>query len=69
MNEFELTRYLDYCSELLALTAKLAALYAGETLDPVILAAVNEIETLTSELGRKVWQKITIISQLVEARE
>ena len=57
----QLTRYLDYCSELLSLTSKLAALHAQYLQDPVLLAAVNEIESLTDGLSRKIWQKISII--------
>jgi hypothetical protein len=57
----ELARYLDYCSELLALTSKLAALHAQHLQDPVVLNAVNDIESLTEGLSRKVWQKITIL--------
>jgi 2-phosphoglycolate phosphatase len=68
MSEFELSRYLDYCSEMLALIAKLAALYAGQIQDETVIAAVNEVEDLTSNLGRKIWQKIMIISQLDEHR-
>ena len=68
MSEFELARYLDYCAEMLALTGKLAALYAGHTGDNVVIDAVNEIENLTANLGRKIWQKIMIISQLDEAK-
>ena len=67
MSEFELSRYLDYCAEMLALTAKLAALYANQSHDEVVFAAVNEVENLTSNLGRKIWQKIMILSQLKEA--
>ena len=66
MNQFELTRYLDYCAEMLALIGKLAALYAEKLRDTVVVNAVNDIETLTGNLGRKIWQKIMIISQLVE---
>ena len=66
MTEFELSRYLDYCAEMLALTAKLAALYANQSHDEVVFAAVNEVENLTSNLGRKIWQKIMILSQLKE---
>jgi hypothetical protein len=66
MSHFELSRYLDYCSEMLALVSKLAALYAGGTHDETVVAAVNEIESLTSNLGRKIWQKITILSELDE---
>ena len=67
MSEFELSRYLDYSAEMLALTAKLAALYANRSHDEVVFAAVNEVENLTSNLGRKIWQKIMILSQLKEA--
>ena len=66
MSEFELSRYLDYCAEMLALIAKLAALYAGRVQDPAVITAVNEVEELTSDLGRKIWQKIMIISRLTE---
>jgi hypothetical protein len=58
----QLIRYLDYCSELLSLISKLAALQAQHLQDQVVLEAVNEIESLTSDLSRKIWQKITIIS-------
>lgn len=57
----ELTRYLDYCSELLSLVSKLAALHAQDLQDAVVLEAVNDVESLTADLSRKVWQKITIL--------
>ncbi len=57
----ELSRYLDYCSELLAITGKLAALYAQAVSDDGVASAVNDIETLGSNLSRKIWQKITMI--------
>ncbi len=57
----QLARYLDYCSELLALTSKLAALHAQHLQDPVVLGAVNDIESLTADLSRKIWQKLTIL--------
>jgi hypothetical protein len=68
MSEFELARYLDYCAEMLSLTGKVAALYAGRARDSVVIEAVNDIENLTANLGRKIWQKIMIIAQLDEAR-
>jgi hypothetical protein len=68
MSEFQLSRYLDYCSEMLALIAKLAALYAGQSRDREVIMAVNEVEELTSSLGRKIWQKIMILHQLDERR-
>ena len=58
----ELARYLDYCSEMLSLIGKLAALYVQKFDDPVALAAVNEVEDLTAGLSRKIWQKIMIIN-------
>src|SRR5262249_227768 len=61
MGKFQLTRYLDYCSEMLSLTSKLAALYAQVLPDGVVIDAVNEIENLTSNFSRKIWQKISII--------
>jgi hypothetical protein len=68
MSEFQLSRYLDYCSEMLALIAKLAALYAARSRDREVVMAVNEVEELTSSLGRKIWQKIMILNQLDERR-
>jgi hypothetical protein len=61
MTHFEVVRYLDYCSEMLSLTGKLAALYMQNVRDPVIIEAVNEIEDLTTSLSRKIWQKIIIL--------
>ena len=61
---FELSRYLDYCSEMLSLIGKISALYLQEFNDPVALNAVNEIESLTTDLSRKIWQKIMIVHSL-----
>jgi quercetin dioxygenase-like cupin family protein len=61
LEPFELSRYLDYCSEMLSLTGKLAALYIQGFGDSVALAAVNEVEDLTTGLSRKVWQKLMIL--------
>ncbi|HML30413.1 MAG TPA: hypothetical protein PKE16_16575, partial [Hyphomicrobium sp.] len=60
----ELVRYLDYCSEMLSLTAKCSALYAERLSDSVIVDTVGDLERLTSELSNKIWQKITIIETL-----
>lgn len=57
----ELGRYLDYCSELLSLTSKLAALYAERFDDAVVLQAVDEVEALTTGLSSKIWQKIMML--------
>ncbi len=60
-NRQDLARYLDYCSEMLSITGKLAALYAQSVNDDVVVGAVNDIEELGSNLSRKIWQKITLI--------
>jgi hypothetical protein len=61
----QLTRYLDYCSELLAILSKVAAVYVQRFSDPVTLAAVNEIEELATGLSRKIWQKIMILDRIL----
>jgi hypothetical protein len=61
LSEFELRRYLDYSSELLALVGKVAALYAEELADPVILDAVDDLEDLTGGLSAKIWQKLVVM--------
>ena len=66
MSRFELSRYLDYCSEALSLTGKVAALYMKGFDDPVALQAVNEVEALTTGLSRKIWQKLTILYSMGE---
>ena len=62
MRGSELIRYLDYCSEMLSLIGKIAALYVQKFDDPVALVAVNEVEELTTSLSRKIWQKIMILN-------
>lgn len=64
MTAYELGRYLDYCSELLALTSKLGFVYVQGFDDPKAMAAVNELEDLSTGLSRKVWQKIILLKEL-----
>lgn len=59
----DLGKYLDFCSELLSLTSKIAALLVQHFNDSVVLAGVNEIEGLTTGLSGKIWQKITILDR------
>jgi hypothetical protein len=61
MSRAELTRYLDYCSELLAITSKLAALHGQFYQDSDVISAINEIEILVQGLSGKIWQKIMIL--------
>ncbi|MFK7800940.1 MAG: hypothetical protein AB8G95_04860 [Anaerolineae bacterium] len=64
MTMFEITRYLDYCSEMLSMIGKLAALFVQSFDDEVAVAAVNEIEGLTTGLSRKIWQKIMYVHSI-----
>ncbi len=64
MTPFELNRYLDYCSDGLALISKIAALYVQGFQDPVLLDAVDDVEDLTAGFSRKIWQKITVLEDL-----
>jgi hypothetical protein len=61
LTRFELVRYLDYCSEMLSLIGKVAALYVQDLPDSQAVSAVDDIEDLTTGLSRKIWQKIMIL--------
>jgi hypothetical protein len=63
-----LFHYLDYCSEMLSICNKLAALYAQESQDPVVLSSVSNVQDLTTALSNKIWQKIMILNSAQPAR-
>jgi hypothetical protein len=67
MSPFELMRYLDYCSEMLALSGKVAALYGHSSRDAVVIATVNELEQLAANMSIKIWHKIGIITVSAQA--
>lgn len=58
----QLIVYLDFCSEMLALIGKVAALYVQEFPDEKATGAVDDIEDLTNGLSRKIWQKIMVLA-------
>jgi hypothetical protein len=60
----QLAQYLDYCNDMLSLTGKVAALYAQYFDDRVVLQAIDEVESLTTSLSRKIWQKIMILHEI-----
>ncbi|HVU03074.1 MAG TPA: hypothetical protein VHE30_15040 [Polyangiaceae bacterium] len=64
MTAFELTRYLDYSTELLAIVSKVAALYVQEFSDPVTVNAASDVEDLAVNLSRTIWQKIVILDRV-----
>ncbi|MCP4220378.1 MAG: hypothetical protein GY765_37455 [bacterium] len=71
MTSFELGRYLNYCSEMLSITGKVGFLYVQNYNDPVSVEAVNDLESLTTGLSRKIWQKLMILrtEQPTEAQQ
>ena len=64
-----LERYLDYCSEMLSLTGKLAALFAQSCRDPEVAAGASDVEQLTTALSRKIWQKVMVFSRFDMAED
>lgn len=63
MNEAQTARYLDYCSDLLALLGTTAALYVQQFPDAVALEAVDQVQALVSGLSQKIWQKIMLMNR------
>ena len=61
LSDYELARYLDFCSEMLSLSSILAFLYVQDFDDPVANEAVNNLEGLSTGLSQKIWQKIAMI--------
>ncbi len=66
MTAMELNRYLDYCSEMLSIVSKIGALYVQSFPDSYALTAVDDIESLTNGLSRKIWQKIMILDRYLD---
>ncbi len=64
LDQFQLGRYLSYCSEMLSLVGKLAALYLQHLDDPTVLDSVDEIEGLTTGLSGKIWQKLNVLHSI-----
>jgi hypothetical protein len=66
LNEFQMTRYLDYCAEMLSLTSKVAVVFGQYLDDQAVAEVVSDIEQTSSGLSQKIWQKIVILQQLRE---
>lgn len=65
MTPYELSRYLDYCSEMLALLSKIGALYARDLNDPVVLSGVDGLQGLADGLSQKIWNKMNIVNRQI----
>lgn len=68
MDIFEMSRYLDYCSEMLSLTGKIAVIYGLHWQDEIAIRAANDVERLTTGLSQKILQKIMILHGTVGVR-
>ena len=68
MTPHQLLRYLGYCSELLSLASKVAALYADKLRDPAHRRCRRRHRAPDSNLCQKIWQKIELIQERMPAR-
>jgi hypothetical protein len=64
LNQFQMTRYLDYCSEMLSLTSKVGVLFGQSLEDPAVAEVVSDVERVAAGLSQKIWQKIIILQEL-----
>src|SRR5438034_8359284 len=53
LSRIEVARYLDYCSEMLSLTSKVAVLFAQGFPEPTVTEAVSDIERISAGLAQK----------------
>lgn len=60
-----LMRYLDLCTDLLSINSKLAALHVQYFQNNEVLNNVSEVEMLSHELSRKIWQKIMMLDLMM----
>ena len=65
MSPYEMYRYLDYCSEMLALLSKIAQLYVNDLDDKVALDYVDGLERLVQGLADKIWRKMAMIDRVI----
>jgi hypothetical protein len=62
---FDLNRYLNYCTELLSIISKIAALYVQDFPDAPTVAAADAVENLCSGVSQRIWEKIMVLDQIV----
>jgi hypothetical protein len=65
LTPYDLSRYLDYCAEMMSLTSKVAVLFAQSLPDPVVTDAVSDIERIASGMAQKIWQKIMMLDPVI----
>lgn len=59
---FLLSRYLDYCAELLSVLGKVACLYRERIDDEVVLSRLGDFDRLTNQLRTNIGAKMGLIS-------
>jgi hypothetical protein len=64
LTRFEVARYLDYCSEMVALAAKVAVIFGQVFPDRAVMETVSDLERIASGLSQKIWQKIMILEMI-----
>lgn len=57
----DLAQYLSFCADLLSIVGKAAALYGQVLDDGVVLATVDEVESLSARAAGKIWQKLALV--------
>lgn len=62
-----MSRYLHFCTELLAVVSKVGQLYVQDFPDAGAVTAVDHFEALATGLSSKIWQKIMILDRLPAA--
>ena len=67
LNKFQMTRYLDYCSEMLSLTSKVAVVFGQSLDDQAVGDVVSDIERVSAGLSQRIWQKIMMLQELETA--
>jgi hypothetical protein len=69
LTHYELSRYLDYCSELVAIVNKMGALYVRDFDDPVVLAGVDGLQGLIDSLSEKIWHKMALVDRVIASEQ
>lgn len=64
MDAAMMSRYLNYCTELLAIISKIGQMYVQDFPDAIALTAVDHFENLATNLSEKIWQKIMILDRI-----
>jgi hypothetical protein len=59
---FLLSRYLDYCSELLSVLSKIACLYRERVSDEAVLSRLGDFDRLASQLRSNIGSKMGLIA-------